>query len=97
MKSKTTAQMTLIQKKVGKRICTLRRARGWSQPRMAPLVGIHVSHLSQLERGVANPTLSTLVALATALQVDVCDLLQDISSLRLAEDSQPAMPKSKEC
>jgi len=43
---------------------------------LAELAGLHLNSLHKLETGAAsNPTLGTLIALATALDVDVRELL----------------------
>ncbi|HLK53693.1 MAG TPA: helix-turn-helix transcriptional regulator [Candidatus Angelobacter sp.] len=68
-----------VRARLGKRIRALRRENGWSQHRLAASCGIHVSHLSKLERGGANATLSTLLGVATTLNVTISDLFRGIS------------------
>lgn len=74
-----SAIMLPIQEELGKRIRALRQQKPWSQAAMARLCGIHLSHLSKIERGRGNITLFTLVSIATTLGVSLSDLLRDIS------------------
>jgi transcriptional regulator with XRE-family HTH domain len=57
---------------IGTRIATYRRRRGLSQAALAGLVGLSVSWLSQVERGIRSvDRLSVLLDLAAVLHVDV--------------------------
>lgn len=52
------------------------RARaGLTQEQLADRAGVATEHLQRLERGVGNPTLATVYAIADALGCDVRDLL----------------------
>lgn len=53
----------------------LREARGLTQQQMAKISGLPRPTWSNLESGAANPTISVLVKVATALQVSVEELL----------------------
>ncbi|MCC5812498.1 MAG: helix-turn-helix transcriptional regulator [Ectothiorhodospiraceae bacterium] len=52
-----------------------RSARRYSQEQLAFLSDIDRTYVSQLERGVVNPSLLVLSKLADALELDVTDLL----------------------
>ena len=52
----------------------IRRTQGLSQERFADLSGLHRTHISQVEREVANLTLDTLALLADALKVELAEL-----------------------
>lgn len=54
----------------GERVTEYRKAVGLTQLQLANISGISQSHVSQLERGTLEPRLTTIMALATALQVD---------------------------
>ncbi len=54
---------------LGQRIRTLRAKTGLSQEALAAAAGIHRTYMSALERGVYNPTFTTLRKLARALRV----------------------------
>jgi transcriptional regulator with XRE-family HTH domain len=64
-----------LRKAVGRNIRDYRRKVGWSQDVLAERCGLYRTYLSRIECGTANPTLLMLVALASALEVGVCDLL----------------------
>jgi len=54
---------------------TLRRAKGWSQTRLARESGVSQTYISDLEAGRSNPTVPVLKRLAAALGVRVSDLI----------------------
>lgn len=60
---------------IGKRIRELREARGLSQEQLATEADVDNSHLGKLERGEGNPTLKLIFRVATALNVEVVELL----------------------
>lgn len=59
---------------LGRRLAALRRLRRLSLRALAERAGLSPAFLSQLERGTANPSVSTLRRLAHGLSVDVTDL-----------------------
>jgi transcriptional regulator with XRE-family HTH domain len=63
--------------RVGARLKHLRQARKLTQEQLAEAAGLSYKFVGEIERGVGNPTLTTLEALAAALQVSVLDLLAD--------------------
>ena len=69
--------MSNIVGRVGARLKQLRQARKLTQEQLAEAAGLSYKFVGEIERGVGNPTLSTLESLATALQVTVPDLLVD--------------------
>ena len=58
----------------GKTIRSLRNLRGLTQEETAHRADIHVTYLSGVERGVRNPSLKNIRAIARALDVRVGDL-----------------------
>lgn len=64
-------------RRLGRRIRALREAIGLSQEALADEAGIHRTYMSALERGVNNPTYSTMVKLARALRVHPSKLFED--------------------
>ena len=52
----------------------IRHKQGLSQERFADLSGLHRTHISQIEREVANLTVDNLALLADALQVELAEL-----------------------
>lgn len=69
---------------VGGRLRRARLARGMSLRRLAEVVGVSPSLVSQVETGRAKPSVNTLYALATELGVSLDSLL--------FRDTQPAVP-----
>ncbi|WGL52304.1 helix-turn-helix domain-containing protein [Nocardioides sp. BP30] len=60
---------------VGTRVRAARRRAGWSVGGLASRAGVGKGSLSEIENGTRNPTLSTLYALAGALDVPLATLL----------------------
>lgn len=52
----------------------LRKEKGLTQEQAAESIGIHAKHLERLERGIVNPTLATLVAIAMGYRVSLASL-----------------------
>jgi len=65
--------------RLGKKICKLRKAKGWSQEALAASCGIHAHHLGKIERGETNATLATLLAIARTLRITISNLFQGIA------------------
>src|SRR5438552_12710584 len=65
----------MISSYLGKNIRTLRDMRGLTQNQLAKISGVPRPTWANLETGAANPTLSILLRVATALQVPVQELL----------------------
>lgn len=60
--------------KLGLRIRSLRLAAGWSQEELGDRSGLDRTYISGVERGVRNPTVSVLEAIALGLRVRIADL-----------------------
>lgn len=69
--------LTVLTMDFGKRLATLRRERGLTQPTLANHIGIHVSQLRRYEAGTSQPTLDVLRRLATHLAISADVLLFD--------------------
>jgi transcriptional regulator with XRE-family HTH domain len=65
------------ENELGETIRKRRRARNMTLARLAELAGVSTSYVSQVERGVANPTLSSLKTLTEALDLTVGSLLSE--------------------
>ncbi len=59
---------------LGLRVRALRQGRGISQEALADEALIHRSYMGDIERGMRNPSLENLYAIATALGVTVGEL-----------------------
>lgn len=62
----------------GQRLRALRQQRGMSQEAFADHCGFARSYMSRLERGVGNPSLDAIQALADALGVEVVELFRNL-------------------
>jgi transcriptional regulator with XRE-family HTH domain len=70
--------LKVAQKRLGHRIRTLRRQKGWTQRQFARACGLHKSHMTEVERG-SNVTLSTLVIIARRLHSTIADLFEGVA------------------
>jgi len=60
---------------IGKKIKRLRNRLGLTQDKLAEQVNINPKYLSNIERGLENPTLDTLLRLAISLKVELWEML----------------------
>ena len=65
-----------VLKAFGKHLRELRKKTGLSQEKLAELADLHRTYEGLMERGRANPTLLTIVALARILKVRPSKLLE---------------------
>jgi len=78
------------QKLVGRRIRSLRQAKGFTQQDLGERAQLNYKYLGALERGEENPSLLVLERIATALAVELLDLFQFAHE----ETSRKALRKS---
>lgn len=64
----------MLQRKLGKRIAALRKARKLTQEQLAEAVGCSVEFISLVERGVNAPSVAGLEKFAKVLKVEAKDL-----------------------
>lgn len=64
------------QKRLGKRIRTLREARNLTQEKLSSLAGFTQKYLGEVERGTGNITIELLTKLAGALDVSLSAILE---------------------
>jgi transcriptional regulator with XRE-family HTH domain len=64
-------------RRLGERVRELRESRGVTQEALAFDAGIHVNHLSTIERGEANPSFLVLLSIAKVLSATVAELVGD--------------------
>lgn len=74
---------------LGHRIRSLRRERSRTLGDVARASAISASLLSQVERGICNPSIRTMIQIADALDVEVADLFADLPP------SGPVMPAGR--
>jgi len=63
------------QQKIGKKVRELRLQKGWTQETLEEHSGLDRTYISDIERGVRNPSVKSLEKLAKALRVGTADLL----------------------
>ncbi len=64
-----------IRARLAKNIRRLRQEKGWSQEELAHEARIHRTYISDLERGVRNPTITIIERLAQTLGVEARELV----------------------
>ncbi len=64
-----------ISKLLGERLRQVRISKGLTQEQLWLESGIAISQIGKIERGVANPTISTVAALAKTLKVSFDTLI----------------------
>ena len=58
----------------GNALRELRLAKGFTQEQLANELGVEISQISRIERGVINTSVTTLFAISKALKIDVSEL-----------------------
>jgi len=60
-----------------KNLAKLRKAKGWTQEKLAQEAGISYNTLIKIERdGIKNPKIETVIKLASALKVSIDELVK---------------------
>ncbi|MBQ5762038.1 MAG: helix-turn-helix transcriptional regulator [Clostridia bacterium] len=71
-------EVWLDAQKVGSLIRSKRHKAGMTQEALSGLAVINRTHLSSIERGKRLPILDVLFRLCYALNIDVCDMINEI-------------------
>ena len=58
----------------GKNLRLTRLAKGFTQEQLANELGIEISQISRIERGVINTSITTLYSISKVLNVDISEL-----------------------
>jgi transcriptional regulator with XRE-family HTH domain len=61
---------------LGKRIRTLRNARGWTQEELGKRAELSYKFIGEIERGRQNPSFDTFIKIAAALKLDLPELFR---------------------
>ena len=70
--------MSDIAKVIGQRIRNYRTAAGLSQEKLAELSGYHPTYIGQLERGEKNATIESIEKIASALNISLSKLFEQL-------------------
>jgi transcriptional regulator with XRE-family HTH domain len=62
------------QQRLGKNVRRFRIEKGWTQEKLGEHTGMDRTYISDIERGVRNPSLKSLHKLANAMKVSISDL-----------------------
>lgn len=73
--SEARANVESARKRLARHLRALRSAHGMSQESLAELANLHRTYVGSVERSERNVSLDNVERLATALGVDICDLL----------------------
>ena len=91
MDDKNNNDESNFRKKFGRRLAAVRKVKGISQERFAYESGLARSHVSGIERGKINVSLSTIEAIATTLKIDPKELFDfdaaDISGSSVQQEA----------
>lgn len=66
-----------ILSKFGRQLRNLRKAKGWSQEKLAQEAGLHRTYVGAVERGERNISLQNIHRLAQALGITVKELFDN--------------------
>lgn len=58
----------------GKHLRKIRKERGFTQESLAFNIGIEISQISRIERGILNTSISTVYAIAQAIDIPLIEL-----------------------
>ena len=70
-----------INQQLGLRVRELRLSHGWSQEELGARSGIDRTYVSGVERGIRNPTITVVAAIAGGLNVSVAELFSSETGL----------------
>lgn len=73
-----TTRGTPLAEELGNRVRMAREVARISQETLGELAGVHRTYVGHLERGEVNPTLYSIVRVATALDVDAGELVKGL-------------------
>ncbi len=81
--------MENIRERLGKRIRTLRKAKGLTQEGLGERANLNYKYIGEIERGEVNSSVETLAAMANALDISISQLFEDESRLPLDHQLPP--------
>lgn len=78
-----TTPLSDASRVLGERLRDRRLVLGVSQEEIAHLAGLNVSNFGKIERGISNPTLHTIVRVASVLDIDPGELIAGLTGADL--------------
>ncbi len=88
--------MTKSTKDIGSKIRELRLRQGITLKVLSSATNLTASLLSQVERGLANPSVSSLHKIAEALHVSIGSFFENFEVSNLLEDKNPNLPNTSQ-
>ena len=73
---------------LGERIRGFRKARNLTQEMLAEKANLHTTYISDIERGVTNASVGTLLSIANALEISMADLFSFSGEVRAFSDTE---------
>jgi transcriptional regulator with XRE-family HTH domain len=67
-----------VYHRLGQRVRALRKARGWNQDDLAQQSGLGRTYISEIERGLKNPSLKTLLIFAGGFDMPLIQFLEGV-------------------
>ncbi|MTE22906.1 MULTISPECIES: helix-turn-helix domain-containing protein [Microbacterium] len=78
-----------VSRDIGRRIASFRSRAGVSARALAECADMDLTNFQRIERGEGNPTISTLLQIAVALEVDVGELVAGLDPADLQNGRYP--------
>lgn len=66
----------LILIEFGNTLRTIRLAKGFTQEQLANELGVEISQISRIERGVINTSMTTIYEIAKTLKINISELFE---------------------
>jgi transcriptional regulator with XRE-family HTH domain len=66
----------VIKKTIGNNVKRARKSKSWSQHMLGERSGLHHTYISDIERGMRNPTIEIIFRIAFALNVNASELFE---------------------
>lgn len=79
-------ETTQILKILGKRIAHLRKQKGMNQEDFADASGKMINTISNIERGLSDPKVTTLMSISKALNISIEELFSENKQKQTAEE-----------
>lgn len=70
----------------GKNLQQLRKAKGFTQAKLAELAGVHEKHISKLELGTYTPSFNTLNKIIKVLNISIEDIGFDLKKVSVNDN-----------
>lgn len=79
-------EMMTLRHIIGGNVRSLRLAKGWTQEELGEFSDLSYKFVGEIERGMVNPSLASLLKIANALQVEIAKLFLSESLAVLTHD-----------